>query len=384
MANSWKCLTCIKGYRYNGQPTRQLTCPTCGSPLVAQHQSLAPLPSPQPRAVKSRSSPTRPAPVRRHSTRPTGPEEAIALITSSSAWVPDPDPAPSPVAPDVVLPDAPKSRHSDDDPDKRSSPARPFPWIWASVGGVALTVVLFIVFITNRTGPAPASASSTPRPVAAQIIPAVAMAQAPTITTTAQPTAVPIPAAATVAARTINLLKLIDPAQDTSTGVWQLRTGEFAPELTSDASQHARLNIPYQPPEEYDFRVDFTRTAGDNCMTQIFTHQNPCCLVLFGWKGTVSGFQQVNNQSADRNPTGVRGLATANGQRHTSIVKVRKTFIEAWLDGNLVTRYDTDGADVSIKDWKIEAPLGLGTQLSPTMVHTIEITEITGQGHPLR
>jgi hypothetical protein len=327
--------------------------------------------------VKSRSSPTRPAPVRRHSSRPTGPEEAIALITSSSAWVPDPEPAPSPVTPSVVLLEAPKSRHSSEDAPSRSAMVRPFPWLWASVGGVALTVVLFIVFITNRTGPSPASASSTPRPAAApsaQIIPAVAVAPTPTIA------ASQIPAAS----RTVNLLKLIDPAQDTSTGIWQLRTGEFAPELTSDASQHARLNIPFQPPVEYDFRVDFTRTAGDNCMTQIFTHQNPCCLVLFGWKGTVSGFQQINNQSADRNATGVRGLATASGQRHTSIVKVRKTFIEAWLDGNLLTRYDTDGADLTIKDWKIEAPLGLGTQLSPTTFHTIELTEITGQGRALR
>jgi hypothetical protein len=182
----------------------------------------------------------------------------------------------------------------------------------------------------------------------------------------------------------VNLLRLIDPTRDTVNGTWQLKTGEFAPELVSDATHHARIGIPYLPPQEYNFRVDFTRQSGDNCMAQIFTHHNPAALVLFGWKGTVCGFQQIGDQSAEHNVTGVRGIPTDNDQRHVSIIRVRKHSIEAWLDGKLVTRYDTDGSDLASKDWAVSSPLGVGSQLSPTTFHNIELTEISGQGHALR
>jgi hypothetical protein len=244
------------------------------------------------------------------------------------------------------------------------------------------------VIILNRPDTSAKASNPNPAAPAAAVIAAGAPSPAPAVSPATVASATTImsepPVVAPLVARTVNLLRLIDPASDTLTGNWKLITGEFAPQLTSDATQHARLNIPYQPPQEYDFRVDFTRTGGDNCMAQMFTHQNPCCLVLYGWKGTVSGFQQVNGQSAERNSTGVHDLPTSNGQRHTSIIKVRKNAIEAWLDGNMIIHYDTTGEDLGAKDWNIGAPLGVGSQLSPTIFHTIELTEITGQGHPLR
>jgi hypothetical protein len=264
----------------------------------------------------------------------------------------------------------------------QSSAPRPPIRLYATIGGVALAAVVAMVIFINRSG-TPAKASANP-PAAAAVNPAPAPAPVATTAVAAATTITSEPPVVAPLTRTVNLLKLIDPATDTLTGNWRQITGEFAPQLTSDATQHARLNIPYQPPQEYDFRVDFTRTSGDNCMTQIFTHQNSACLVLFGWKGAFSGFQQINNQNADKNPTGVKDLPTANGQRHTSIVKVRKHSLEAWLDGNLIIHYDTDGQDLGAKDWKIDAPLGVGTQQSPTTFHTIEITEITGHGKPLR
>jgi hypothetical protein len=375
--NAWKCVACAKSYRSNKQPTRPLTCPTCGGLLTP---ATRPAPIPQPRPAAGRTPPGRPAVARRSaSTRPTGPQQALAAITSSSAWFPDSEPAPS---------FDPAGLQTEYAPRDLADPAVPIthrgraiPWLWIYVGGGAFAFILTLVLVFGRSGPSSARASAAPAPVRISFPPPVDQAPAISIAPAADAAAT---TARPIALRTINLLKLIDPARDTLTGGWQLHTGEFAPELSSDATQHARLGIPYQPPEEYDFRVDFTRTGGDNCMAQLFTHHNPCALILFGWKGTVCGFQQINNQSAERNSTGVRGVPTVSDQRHISVVRVRKDSIEAWLDGKLLVRYETDGSDLSAKDWTITSPLGVGSQLSPTRFHTIELIEITGKGQPLR
>jgi hypothetical protein len=368
-SHSWKCITCAQSYRSKKEPTRTPKCPACGEPLVPD---LRTAPSPQPRASGHRSRSA--TATDRPSSRPAGPEEAIALV-ASSAWVPDPEPAPSPSTPGIRS-TARRNRVAEHMSagaaiGVASSAQRANIRLWAGIGGAGLLLIAALIFMMNRSAPSAAAKS-----------PAVTVAPVPapaTASITSEP-----PIVAPLTKRTINLLKRIDPARDTMTGTWKLTTGEFAPQLSSDATQHARLNIPYQPPQEYDFRVDFTRTGGDNCMAQMFTDQNPCCLVLYGWKGTVSGFQQVKGQAADHNSTAVHDLPTSNGQRHTSIVKVRKNTIEAWLDGNMIVRYDTTGEDLGAKDWKIDAPLGVGSQLSPTIFHTIELTEITGAGRPLR
>jgi hypothetical protein len=372
-SHSWKCVTCAQSYRTKKAPPRTPKCPACGELLVPD---LRAAPSPQPRAIGHRSR-LATAVSDRPSSRPAGPQEAIALVTSSSAWVPDPEPAPSPSTPSVRS----RSRHNrvaghmsaGASAGAIAAPGQPANIRrWASIGGVAVILLITgVIIVMNRSVPS--------KSLAVTVAPTPARAAVATASITSEP-----PVVAPLGKRAIDLLKLIDPSRDTMTGNWKLITGEFAPQLSSDATQHARLNIPYAPPQEYDFRVDFTRTGGDNCMAQMFTDQNPCCLVLYGWKGTVSGFQQVKGQAADHNPTAVHDLATSNGQRHTSIIKVRKNAIEAWLDGNLIAHYDTTGEDLGAKDWKIDAPMGVGSQLSPTIFHTIELTEITGKGHPLR
>ena len=51
--------------------------------------------------------------------------------------------------------------------------------------------------------------------------------------------------------RIVNLLPLIDPSKDTVDGTWKKENGV----LTVQATNSANIEIPYQAPEEYDFRV---------------------------------------------------------------------------------------------------------------------------------
>jgi hypothetical protein len=173
--------------------------------------------------------------------------------------------------------------------------------------------------------------------------------------------------------RPINLLALIDPDKHNLGGNWRKENGE----LISDHSTRAKVYIPYKPPAEYDFKIEFTRLGIDNCVTQMFTHKKSAALILGGWKGTASGFQQLGGKSANSNSTTVLGIKWQAGKRHTSIVKVRKDGIEAWLDGERICVYATDGSDLFNRDWPInEASLGVGSEVSPTVFHTIELIEI--------
>jgi hypothetical protein len=303
--------------------------------------------------------------------------EALAMVSSSSSWLPDPEPPPSPDTSALRRPAGGNRINEVAAAGPGSGKAKRYWIVGGTLGGVILVLMLTIMMMANR--PSTSHAQVGRRDVATEVAPA------PVDRATVIPAASieePRPSPATP--RVVNLLKLIDPHKDTYSGNWRVQDGESSPLLSSDATQHARLNIPYQPPEEYDFRVDFVRQGGDNCMSQMFTHQKPCALILYGWKGKISGFQLVKDHFADRNETGVRDLPTANGQRHSSIVRVRRHYIEAWLDGRLIIHYDTDGGDLGSNDWSIDTPLGVGSQTSPTLFQVIELTEVTGRGHPLR
>ena len=370
--HAWKCVACSKSYRAKGESSRAPKCPACGVALVPSARKVAP-PKPQTRVASRAPVPYTP----QTSSRPVGPQEALAMVSSSGAWMPDPEPPPSPDASSLSGRSRANRIGEAVGEGSRADKVKRYWIVGGTLGGLILVLTLTIVTMLNR--PATSRAQSAKRE---EVPEGSAVARATVIPAASLEEASPAPAAATP--RVVNLLKLIDPRKDTFTGNWRLQNSEDSPLLSSDATQHARLNIPYQPPEEYDFRVEFVRQGGDNCMAQMFTHTKPCALILYGWKGKFSGFQLVKDHFADKNETSVRDLPTANGQHHSSIVRVRRHYIEAWLDGSLIIHYDTDGNDLGSKDWSIDTPLGVGSQTSPTLFQVIELTEISGRGHPLR
>jgi len=303
--------------------------------------------------------------------RPADPVEALAGISSSSPWSPEPDHGLSSGTPvtlgvPVTFATGPFKGRAEE-PAAAATRARPAwvtsPWTWASVGGVVVAVVFSTIFVMNRPGPTRAVAARPP-----VVLPPPQAAQPSTLPATEPPTTV---AAAT--GRTIDLIPSVDLGRDALGGNWRM-DGDA---LISDASHRARLALRYRLPREYDFRIQFTQVDGDNCAVQMFTAGNPCMLVMGGWKRTVTGFQQIAGKSANVNPTGVRDLDWENGRKHTSLIRVRRQVIEAWIDGKLVTSYKTDGSDLANRDWDVKGyPLGLGSEVSSTIFHKVELVEM--------
>ena len=184
----------------------------------------------------------------------------------------------------------------------------------------------------------------------------------------------------------IDLLALIDPEKDAVMGKWQKQNGK----LVSDPTGITRLEIPYQPPEEYDFKITFTRMAGDEfTVAQCLFKSDRHFMWQVGHTGnTFVGFERINGQGVESNPSGIRRFPVlTNGRVHTSEVRVRNTGLTGYLDGQPVCQWNTNYSDMGY--WAGFSPrqenlLALATIENRVAFHTVEVREVTGHGRSFR
>ncbi len=184
--------------------------------------------------------------------------------------------------------------------------------------------------------------------------------------------------------RVVNLMPLIDATRDAVKGKWVLSKDG----VQSDGSEKARLRIRYQPPEEYDYRIELTRLSGNDSVVQIMSHAGHS----FDWnmasRNDQAGLEMVDRLGVreDLNPTNVRlNPWFRNGERYRSVVQIRNGSVTTFVNGKKFVHFATDYSNLSIPDaWPIgDGVLGVGSYGSPTLFHSIEIVEITGQGRAL-
>jgi hypothetical protein len=241
----------------------------------------------------------------------------------------------------------------------------------------------------NRPAPAPveepaaeASADSDAQKAAASASPTPA-APAPTSDSPDFiPAAAPAPdtaaakgkSAAAVAPRhdkIVDLMPMIDPAVATVAGSWRFENGD----LVSDAAKPATLQIPYTPPAEYDFRIEFT--AQSTVQQHLFKEP-----ASFSWAmgdNHDCGFEYVGGKHVWESPFKA-GLRLTPGKRHVSLVRVRNNRVQGYIDGQLLVDAVTDFKDFS-KNPELAQPdnsrLGLGTYNAPARFHKVEVIEVT-------
>jgi hypothetical protein len=200
----------------------------------------------------------------------------------------------------------------------------------------------------------------------------------------ARPTVVPLePDEAWKSA--VNLLPLIDLKQDAVSGAWTLKEGA----LQSDASQFARIEIPYRPPEEYDLRVVFTRKDGSGDVHPVLTKGGRSFLWLMGAYGNqLFGFHGVGGVEGKDHPASVRRPRCLEADRpYTCIVQVRNNLLRGYVDGQLLVECPVDyGSARMDKSWKLrdESLLGLACAGNVVTFHKIELLERTGKGSSSR
>jgi hypothetical protein len=183
----------------------------------------------------------------------------------------------------------------------------------------------------------------------------------------------------------VDVLALVDPGKDKVNGNWRMEGAT----LVCDPGGMARIEIPYEPPEEYDFRIVFTRTSGFEDVQQMLPHGGKAfAWVMANEKNKAMGFEQVDGKRASENRTTIRvDSALENGKTHTSIVMVRKRVVRAFLDGKKVAQYRTDYANLSArKEWALrnQALLGLGAHNNAMTFQKAQLREVTGTGKKAR
>jgi tRNA A-37 threonylcarbamoyl transferase component Bud32 len=130
--------------------------------------------------------------------------------------------------------------------------------------------------------------------------------------------------------RKTDLLKSLGASNDALLGSWNAGSDGLTGQ---GAGAQIQFHVPL--PQEYVFRVRFIRFDGNNPIALIASRQGrPFAFVLGGHEGTLSGFGVIDGKNYDDNETTRHAPRwIANGIVHTLVVRVRKQFALAYLDG---------------------------------------------------
>jgi hypothetical protein len=164
-------------------------------------------------------------------------------------------------------------------------------------------------------------------------------------------------------------------------GSWKIDNGD----LVSDYTGPAILEFPQAVPAEYDFRIEFTP---EDCVEQLLfkpaTASDGSVQVgagtAFNWcmnVGEVCGLESLNGLHVYDTSSPVTRKWRANpGERHVSVVRVRKESVRTFIDGQLIIDLKTNYRDLSrLDEWSMRAndKLGVGTWNKPTRFHKVEL-----------
>ncbi len=175
----------------------------------------------------------------------------------------------------------------------------------------------------------------------------------------------------------VDLLRLIDPAKDSTDGKWSL-VGEG---LQCAAASRATINIPYTLPDEYDLRITFARMEGQGPITILLTSHNKAFDFALDVKGEAR-FERVASKIGKDNPT-TAPVAITNNRRYTLTLQVHQGSVRAFLDGKVVTEWKTDYKDLSrYAVWSLpnEKLPGLGANNAKVIFSAVDLIEINTKG----
>jgi hypothetical protein len=175
----------------------------------------------------------------------------------------------------------------------------------------------------------------------------------------------------------VNLLPQVDLSRDAMRGVWK-KVGDEV-ECTGTDWEWATLLLQYDPPEEYDFTVEFTRLSGiDGICLSCFANNKRFAVEAGTFHNQISGITAIDGKEINKSPAATVQKCWELGKRHTVTAKVRKDEVSAWFDGKQLFSHRTDYGNMSLlKDMVIPAKmLGLGAR-SSTRFHKATVEDMT-------
>jgi hypothetical protein len=185
--------------------------------------------------------------------------------------------------------------------------------------------------------------------------------------------------AAAIGPQWVDLLALIESDKDSVRGKWS-RSGI----TLIGEGHHDRLELPYIPPAEYAFRIDFTPTRNvDGVFMGIYAGDKTFLWVMGNAGNQFADFQDIDGKDLESNKT-VRKLSLVAGQRYAAVVEVRNKRLKAFVNGEQLVDWPTTYQEFSASrgDWQPRNPLKLaiGDWTTTTVFHRVEVMELSGSG----
>ena len=178
-----------------------------------------------------------------------------------------------------------------------------------------------------------------------------------------------------------DLLRMIDPERDAIAGTWKFEEKV----LKCPDSDEGRLQIPFEPPEEYDLRVVVSRHEGnDELILGIVVGGNQ---VLVELRTDSAGLSRVDDEDADSNGTGIKVPMFPDDRRRSITCSVRKDRIRVAVDGKQLIDWQGKATRLSVEDaWSVPEKRALFLGADDTVYHFHELTliPISGRGKRLR
>ena len=193
----------------------------------------------------------------------------------------------------------------------------------------------------------------------------------------------------------VSLLPKVDVKRDGLAGKWSLNAdgellvlkGSFS---TTGGKGMPRAIIPYRPPEEYDYEVEFTPASmEDGELFLLF----PAGRHPVAWRPSqcgdsprFSGFGELDKLGISRQTEAVARLDAKPryGARNTTRVEVRANSLRGFLNGRELVSWTGDFSRFSSNEFMTlpnPLALGIGVYRTDATIHRIDLTEISGRGH---
>ena len=190
-----------------------------------------------------------------------------------------------------------------------------------------------------------------------------------------------------VPADAVDLIAMVDVKQDRVHGNWTLDEGT----LESSKQFGARIELPYQPPEEYELVVIAEPLDEPNGLILGQRSGDQRFLVLLnygaGKTGSVSAIENIDGKNFTANPTTLERTLLVKNRPSEIVCTVRKSSITVTCDGHEVIAWQGESSRLSLSDyWK--SPNGnalfLGAYDCRYRFHRVTLTPLSGAGKKLR
>ena len=192
------------------------------------------------------------------------------------------------------------------------------------------------------------------------------------------------PAAPAPAKPGIDLLALVDPKRDSSSGTWKLEKGAL---ISPVGAPTAFQQIPYAPPEEYDLRIEAARREGQaDFYVGVVGGGKQMLLHIDGGDGRSGGLQWIEDKDWDNNETTYRNdRVFVDEKSRILLISVRRDNVTVTGDGRTLINWKADYKRVKpVSAVANTTALYIGDWESSFQITQIQLIPVSGAGKKIR